>query len=47
MPDTIERAWVRILLDTVLKCGHFRSLHDAPVHSAVNKFLAIDGDVIL
>ena len=31
----IERAWVRIRFATVLKFGHFCSLHDTPVHSAV------------
>ena len=32
---------------TISKFGHFRSLHDAPVHSTVgpiNEYLAIDGD---
>ena len=32
---TTERARVRIPLAIVAKFGHFRSLHDAPVHSAV------------
>ena len=31
----IERAWVRIPLATISKFGHFRSLHDASVDSAV------------
>ena len=31
----IERFRVRITFATVSKFGHFRSLHDAPVHSAV------------
>ena len=29
---------------TVSKFGHFRSLHDASVDSAVNEYLAIDSD---
>ena len=31
----IERARIRIPFATISKHGHFRSLHDAPVHSAV------------
>ena len=31
----IERARFRILFAIVSKLGHFRSLHDAPVHSPV------------
>ena len=30
-----ERAWVQIPFAAVSTSGHFRSLHDAPVHSAV------------
>ena len=50
MPESLSRepgfeeSPVRIPFATVSKFGHFRSLHDAPVHSAVfiNEYLAID-----
>ena len=39
MPDSQSReTWFRILFATVSKFGHFHSLHDAPVHSAVYLF---------
>ena len=44
MPDSqsIEPAFESPFA-TILNLGHFRSLHDAPVHSAVNHgYLAID-----
>ena len=38
---SIERAGVRIIFAAVSKLGHFRSLHDAPVH-CINDCLAIE-----
>ena len=37
-----SRSRVRIPFAAVSELGHFRSLHDAPVHSA--EYLTIDGD---
>ena len=40
--DYCESPGLNPLFDAVSKIGHFRSLHDAPVDSAVNVYLAMD-----